>query len=441
MVKQLPINVTTTGSKPNLPLIRHPTKTIQVSRDFVKKLLCHEKLDVTSNKPTEDSKTKEVSVGNESIFISTKPVHPTAVQNGKNQVSDHSATDAAETNSLPAVSTSSYVPKMVKNISGGADELPSGTEGVSSPDSPPFQPISMGKQSPSESSQSSSLNIPLSPYLHLCQGSSRGVSPLLSRCSSLGSIGELDRMFGTDSQVSAQCRSKSVSPVTDKAIKSEGTSPTGTLPTPIMLLNKASSTNNATTIPNTCIQTCMITTAGVTPTVATPVRLGLPVPITQVMTTPRQVTVIPGAPVPAVNQSRIGQFMPMSSVLPPHPATGHIPIPSTLCSPVNPCISPATYVPTTSHMPSPTCTAASTPAGLITPTSSAQCTSDINFYRTPTSLPLGSIQPKAFQNGQTQGIPAPCGTPYVLSGIGGSIGQLQPVQRRLTLALPPASQS
>ncbi|XP_072044976.1 uncharacterized protein [Amphiura filiformis] len=401
VVKQLPVS---TGHKPNLPLIRNPTKTIPIPQDFVKKLLCKEKLD----EPTPDTKVSE------SIFISTKPVNPALVQTGKSPepATDHSRKEIVKT-SPPTVSTSSSMPKAATEPLTGASSM--------KPNLPPFQPISVEnkhKRSPSPQTTSTQASSPC------------GTSPPFSRCSSLGSVGELDRTLSTDSQVSARCRSKSVSP---NAQVIQAGNPIETSSRTLLINSKinvsVSSPINATTIPNT-IQTCMITTAGAT--VATPVRLGLPMPIT------RMTTLIPGTSIPAVRQSSIGQFMSMSSVLPPYPA-GHLPMPSTLCNTMHPCISTTTTcVPTTNHLVSPQYTSTSTPAGLITPTSSAQGTNDINFYRTPTTLPFGSVQPKAFFNSQALGMPT--GTPYVLSGVGGAIGQLQPVSRRLTLALPPSSQ-
>ena len=459
--KQLPTTTQTLGHKPNLPLIRNPTKTIQIPQDFVKKLLCSETLDVTGEESSEDSKT-EVSVDGKTIFISTKPVKPAAALqkgNSSQPLTNHSVEQVPQkSKTVVGVVSNNLFPKKTENSTDSCSiqkdslvvsEESSSALKTSAPESPPFHPISPVeiRESPSvqrESlSQASSLPIPLSPYLQLCQGSSRGTSPLLSRCSSLVSVSEPDRMYGTDSQVSAQCRSKSVSPnvlvVQNGVGGCQHQSPVITS-TPVQPIISSSSLSSSvagpSNIPNSCIQTSLITT-GVAAAVGAPVRLGVPLPVTRVTVAPPQVALVPGIS----TQSTVGQFMPISSVLPPHPARP-LPMPSSLYNPMQPCIS--TAIPTTNHIPTtathhvPPPPYTSTPAGLITPTTgSQQPTNDINFYRTPTTLPLGSIQPKAFPCGQALGVP----TPYVLSGVGGSIGQLQPVSRRLTLTLPPFSQN
>ena len=337
--KQLSTTTQTPGHKPNLPLIRNPTKTIQIPQDFVKKLLCSETLDVTGEESSKDSKT-EVSVDGKTIFISTKPVKPAAALqkgNSSQPPTNHSVEQVPQkSETVVGVVSNNLGPKKTENNTDSSipkdslvvSEESSSVLKTSAPESPPFHPISPVeiRESPSvqkESlSQASSLPIPLSPYLQLCQGSSRGTSPLLSRCSSLGSVSEPDRMYGLDSQVSAQCRSKSVSPnvlvVQNGVGGCQRQSPVITS-TPVQPIISSSSLSSSvagpSNIPNSCIQTSLITT-GVAAAVGAPVRLGVPLPVTRVTVAPPQVALVPGVS----TQSTVGQFMPISSVLPPTPS-------------------------------------------------------------------------------------------------------------------------
>lgn len=349
-------------------------------KDLINILLCKERLELGNETPKASHQFSIKKADGGQIFVSTKPVSPVKMKSPCESSSSSSSTTASPASSP----TDSALGESSMSLS----------------------------SSPTES--------------RLSHSSGHCESPHPDRCGSVGAMAELERIPGSKSM--PQSHSKSVSP---SASQVQG----GGKPFPTVMVRQPLSTIGSSNIPVPWLHSTFVRTPIPRSAATVPIRYAtVTLPSTPVTSHP-SVTLVANSSVPTITHSpAAGQFMPITSILPPHTCTSVVTAPPlqtalpayTATSAA--CLTTASYVSPHTRI----------PAGLITPTTVGENinVNDINFYRTPTTLPLGSVPVKATTLGGL-GI----GSPYVLTGIGGAIGQLQPVSRRLTLTMPPFSQS